>query len=74
VASDLEDLQNWGKLMKTNRCGLGHTAANPILTSLKNFRYLYEEKLERGKEYETGFNLEQAVSESCEATTRVPNF
>lgn len=74
VASDLEDLQSWGKLMKTNRCGLGHTAANPILTSLKNFRYLYEEKLERGKEYETGFNLEQAVSESCEATTRVPNL
>ena len=74
VASDLEDLQSWGKLMKTNRCGLGHTAANPILTSLKNFRYLYEEKLERGKEYETGFNLKQAVSESCEATTRVPNF
>ncbi len=74
VASDLEDLQSWGKLMKTNRCGLGHTAANPILTSLKNFRYLYEEKLERGKEYETGFNLKQAVSESCEATTRVPNL
>ena len=74
VASDLDDLQNWGKLMKTNRCGLGHTAANPILTSLKNFKYLYEEKLERGKEFETGFNLEQAVYESCEATTRVPNL
>ena len=74
VASDLEDLQNWGKLMKTNRCGLGHTAANPILTSLKNFRYLYEEKLDRGKEYETGFNLEQAVRESCETTSRVPDF
>ena len=74
VASDLEDLQNWGKLMKTNRCGLGHTAANPILTSLENFRYLYEEKLERGKEYETGFNLEQAVIESCEVTNRVPNI
>ncbi|MBA7530825.1 NAD-reducing hydrogenase HoxS subunit alpha [subsurface metagenome] len=74
VVSDLEDLQNWGKLMEINRCGLGHTAANPILTSLKNFRYLYEEKLDRGKEYETGFNLEQAVSESCEATTRVPDF
>ena len=74
VANDLEDLPKWGELMKTNRCGLGHTAANPILTSLKNFRYLYEEKLEREKEYETGFNLERAVSESCEATTRVPNF
>ena len=74
VANDLEDLLKWGELMKTNRCGLGHTAANPILTSLKNFRYLYEEKLERVKEYETGFNLERAVSESCEATTRVPNF
>jgi [NiFe] hydrogenase diaphorase moiety large subunit len=74
VANDLEDLPKWGELMKTNRCGLGHTAANPILTSLKNFRYLYEEKLDRGKEYETGFNLEQAVSESCEATKRVPNF
>ena len=74
VAKDLEDLPKWGKLMKINRCGLGHTAANPILTSLKNFRHLYEEKLEIGKEYETGFNLEKAVSESCEATSRIPNI
>ncbi len=38
VASDLEDLQNWGKLMETNRCGLGHTAANPILDKLEKFQ------------------------------------
>ena len=38
VVSDLEDLQNWGKLMETNRCGLGHTAANPILDKLEKFQ------------------------------------
>lgn len=74
VAQDLEDIKHWGKLMEVNRCGLGHTAANPILTSLKNFKHLYEEKLDRIKEFETGFNLKEAIQESCKATNRVPEL
>ena len=54
--------------------GLGQTAGNPILTSIKNFRHLYEEKIQKEKDYDTGFDLSEAVKESCEASGRVPNL
>ncbi|KPK81376.1 MAG: hypothetical protein AMS27_15530, partial [Bacteroides sp. SM23_62_1] len=69
---DIEDLRGWSKILKFSRCGLGQTAANPILTSLQNFRYLYEEVVRKDREYETGFSLSEAVRESCEATGRQP--
>ena len=72
VMQDIEDLSEWSKLCKFNRCGLGQTAANPIITSLQNFRYLYEEIVKKDREYETGFNLTEAVKESCEAAGRKP--
>jgi [NiFe] hydrogenase diaphorase moiety large subunit len=72
VMQDIEDLQEWSKILKFSRCGLGQTAANPITTSLKNFRYLYEEKVQKDKEFYTGFSLAAAVKESCEATGRTP--
>jgi [NiFe] hydrogenase diaphorase moiety large subunit len=32
---DIDELYNWGKYMKqANRCGLGQTAANPIMTTI----------------------------------------
>jgi [NiFe] hydrogenase diaphorase moiety large subunit len=41
--SDLEYLQAMGQTMKvTSRCGLGQTACNPVLSTLKNFRPVYE--------------------------------
>jgi [NiFe] hydrogenase diaphorase moiety large subunit len=72
VMQDIEDLNEWSKLCKYNRCGLGQTAANPIITSLLNFRYLYEEIVRKDIEYETGFSLAEAVRESCEASDRKP--
>jgi len=72
VMQDIDDLQEWSKIIKFSRCGLGQTAANPITTSLKNFRYLYEEKVQKDKDYFTGFSLASAVKESCEATGRTP--
>jgi [NiFe] hydrogenase diaphorase moiety large subunit len=72
VMQDIDDLQEWSKLLKFSRCGLGQTAANPITTSLKNFRYLYEEKVQKDREFFTGFSLVSAVKESCEATGRNP--
>jgi [NiFe] hydrogenase diaphorase moiety large subunit len=74
VLQDLKDLDDWGKTLKASRCGLGQTAANPILTSLKNFRHLYEEKIQKSKDFDSGFDLSKAVKESCEVTGRVPNF
>lgn len=72
VRQDLEDIIQWSKTMKSNRCGLGQTAANPILTSLKNFRHLYEEKLQKDVEFDSGFDLDEAVKDACQATGRTP--
>ena len=73
VAQDITDIEEWAKYLKASRCGLGQTAANPMVSSIKNFRYLYESKLQTRKEYDTGFDLTSAVQEACEATGRVPN-
>jgi [NiFe] hydrogenase diaphorase moiety large subunit len=73
ISKDIDDLIHWGKQMKNaNRCGLGQTAANPILTSIENFRNEYEAKIEKGKDFKTQFNLEQAILESSRAVGRFP--
>ena len=72
VWKDLEDLEKWPAIMKINRCGLGQTAANPVITSLRNFRALYEEKIQKGRSFDEGFDLEKAVEESCEVVGRIP--
>ncbi len=76
VLSDLNDLENWGKNMKVaNRCGLGQTAANPILSTLNNFREDYEALIEnKEKDFDTGFDLNAAVAASCEAVGRNPQI
>jgi [NiFe] hydrogenase diaphorase moiety large subunit len=73
VEQDIEDMIEWSKVLKASRCGLGQTAANPIITSIKNFRHLYEAKLQRNKDYDSGFDLLKAVHEACEVTGRIPN-
>ena len=73
VASDIEEMIHCGKQMKkANRCGLGQTAANPILTSIENFRIEYDSKIEKGKVFDTKFNLEEAIQESCRVVGRFP--
>jgi [NiFe] hydrogenase diaphorase moiety large subunit len=73
IRQDLDDLHEWGKILKASRCGLGQTASNPILSSLKNFPDLYEEKIQKNKTFDSGFDLNAAVKESAKATGRVPN-
>jgi [NiFe] hydrogenase diaphorase moiety large subunit len=74
VVQDIDDLLEWSKPLKLSRCGLGHTAANPIVTSIQNFRHLYEKRVLRDRQYETGFNLAESVRESCEAAGRPVNI
>lgn len=74
VTSDLADLQNWGKVLHASRCGLGQTAANPIVSSLKNFRHLYEDLLQKDVEFDQGFDLETSVQGSCKYVGRIPKF
>jgi len=44
--NDIENLLSWAPYMKNNRCGLGQTAMNPTITTIKNFRYLYDKLTE----------------------------
>lgn len=63
---DLDQFVQTGEMMKAmSRCGLGQTAANPVLSSLANFRGLYEDRVEDDPDgYRRSFDLESAVSES----------
>ena len=73
--NDIEELYSWAVQGKpASRCGLGQTAANPIITSIQNFRHLYDDLVRTEKEYMSTFNMEQAVAESCEAVGRIPNI
>jgi [NiFe] hydrogenase diaphorase moiety large subunit len=72
---DIEELLTWARIMKqSNRCGLGQTAANPIISTIENFRQLYEDLVEPGKELISTFNFEKAVADSCAYVGRVPKF
>jgi len=73
VISDLDDLLHWGNQMKNaNRCGLGQSAANPVVTSIENFRGEYEAKIDKAKEFNTNFDLDAAMQESSRAVGRFP--
>jgi [NiFe] hydrogenase diaphorase moiety large subunit len=62
--SDLVAMTRAATTMKTaSRCGLGQTACNPVLTSLENFRHLYEAKVhEPSNGFRPSFDLTAAVS------------
>jgi len=69
---DLAELQKVGNtIKKMSRCGLGQTAANPILTSLQNFRGLYE-SLCKTDEFVPPFEYEKALAAGVEIAGREP--
>jgi [NiFe] hydrogenase diaphorase moiety large subunit len=72
VEKDIEDLVEWGKILKVSRCGLGQTAGNPILTSIKNFRHLYEDMVQKDKDFDSTFDMAESVKASCDAAGRIP--
>ncbi|MFP4367541.1 MAG: NAD(P)H-dependent oxidoreductase subunit E [Bacteroidales bacterium] len=69
---DIEDLIEWAMPLEYSRCGLGQTAANPVLTSIKNLRNLYERKVKKDVEFDTGFDLHKAIREGSDAAGRIP--
>ncbi|MEQ1529165.1 MAG: NAD(P)H-dependent oxidoreductase subunit E [Methylococcales bacterium] len=61
-AGDVVALQEVCQLVKTHsHCGLGQTAANPILTTLERYPELYEKQLKQIS-YEPGFDLDGALA------------
>jgi len=60
-AGDVVELESLCQLVKNNsHCGLGQTAANPILTTLQRYPDLYEKQL-KSISYEPGFDLDGAL-------------
>ncbi|MGB1223292.1 MAG: NAD(P)H-dependent oxidoreductase subunit E [Mycobacterium sp.] len=65
VQQDLDDASGWGALVRdTSRCGLGATAANPLLTTWEKFPELYRDRL-RTQEHALlpSFDAEAALAE-----------
>ena len=61
---DLDYLQELGESVKVaSRCGLGQTSPNPILTTLKNFRSLYEGLVKENKSgMQPSFDIREATA------------
>jgi len=61
---DLAYLQELGETVKAaSRCGLGQTSPNPVLTTIKNFRSLYEARLKKSPDgLQPTFDLDKALA------------
>jgi [NiFe] hydrogenase diaphorase moiety large subunit len=72
---DIDELHTWAQYNRAaNRCGLGQNSANPIITTIENFRSQYEDLVKTEEAFVSAFDMEAAVAESCEAVGRVPNL
>jgi len=70
TASDLEEMKNLGQLLKTmSHCGLGTSAANPVLDTLNKFPDIYEQKL-KALAFEPAFDLDGALATARRITGR----
>lgn len=74
VRQDIDDLLSWGKIIKVSRCGLGQTAANPILSSILNFRELYEGHVQAMTDFDNIFDIEKSVQSANKFVERKTEF
>lgn len=69
-AGDVVALEELCQLVKTqSHCGLGQTAANPILTTLERYPELYQAQLKKIS-YEPGFDLDAALETARQMANR----
>ena len=70
IKKDIDDMVAWGNILrKTARCGLGQTSMNPIVTTITNFRPLFESRV-KDVEYQSEFDIQKSIQESCEVVGR----
>ncbi len=69
---DLDYLQELGETVKTaSRCGLGQTSPNPVLSTLKNFRSVYEGRVEKNTDgFQPSFDIHAALADARRITGR----
>ncbi|MCP4130536.1 MAG: hypothetical protein GY754_06100 [bacterium] len=71
IAQDLKELEEWcGIIRAASRCGHGQSAPNPIMSSIKNFKEVYEAKLRKGVDYASDFDLDKALEQARELRRR----
>ena len=74
---DIEALEDLGQIIKdTALCGLGQTAANPVLSTIRHFRKEYEAHI-RDHYCEAGVCSSMFISKctnACPASVNVPGF
>lgn len=70
--ADLAALQELGDTVKfSSRCGLGQTSPNPILSTLKNFRGLYDAKVKVDEDgFQRDFNIQSALGTATQVQGR----
>jgi [NiFe] hydrogenase diaphorase moiety large subunit len=67
---DLREIENLDHVLQTtSHCGLGRTACNPVLHTLKHFRPAYESRL-KSLDFEPGFDLDGALARARQMTGR----
>ena len=67
---DLDEMQRIGALVKRrSHCGLGQTAANPIMDGLQRFPHVFEQRLVH-RDFVPHFNLDAALEEARQITQR----
>ncbi|BCB27802.1 hypothetical protein SKTS_26880 [Sulfurimicrobium lacus] len=68
--ADLEELKHLGGILGSmSHCGLGHSAANPVLDTLKKFPGTFERKL-KALAFEPAFDLDGALETARKITGR----
>ena len=69
-AGDVVALEELCQLVKNNsHCGLGQTAANPILTTLERYPDIYQQQL-KDISYEPGFDLDASLETARQLANR----
>jgi [NiFe] hydrogenase diaphorase moiety large subunit len=67
---DLTEIENLDHVLQTtSHCGLGRTACNPVLHTLKHFRPAYESRL-KSLDFEPAFDLDGALARARQMTGR----
>ncbi|MFZ2524927.1 MAG: NADH-ubiquinone oxidoreductase-F iron-sulfur binding region domain-containing protein, partial [Candidatus Ferrigenium altingense] len=67
---DLGEIEHLDHVLQTSsHCGLGRTACNPVLHTLKHFRPAYESRL-KSLEFEPAFDLDGALARARQMTGR----
>ena len=77
VPGDIERLEELGRtIQKTAMCGLGQTAPNPVLSTIKYFREEYEEHIHKGY-CRAGVCADLFISpceNTCPANVNIPGY